>query len=246
LKVRWKEDMSTEEQIKLLVEIQKLDSRIYILQKELANQPVLIKNLEDEFKQRETASKTADEELKTLAVKRKEQEGDLAAKEEGIKKLQVQLYQLKTNKEYQAMEKEIGGHKADASVLEEGIIKTLEEIDVCTKKSAGQKEVLQQERQKIAGEKSKIDARIKEIESSLRALNSERTGVTQKIEKEFLEKYERILKSKEGIAMVPVQGDACGGCNINLPPQVINEIKLRHELIFCGSCARILYITEGN
>ena len=238
--------MSTEEQIKLLIEIQKLDSRIYTLRKELANQPVLIKNLEDEFRQKETTLKTAEEDLKALAVKRREQEGELASQEEGIKKLQIQLYQLKTNKEYQAMEKEIGGHKADASVLEESIIKILEEIDACTKKAAGQKEILQQERQKDAEKKSKIDTRTKEIEGSLQVLNSERAEVAQRIEREFLEKYERILKSKDGVAMVPAQGDACGGCNINLPPQIINEIKLRHELVFCGSCARILYITESD
>ena len=52
------------------------------------------------------------------------------------------------------------------------------------------------------------------------------------------------LKGKEGLAMVPVRQNACGGCHLNLPPQVINEIQMKTELVFCESCARILYIEE--
>ena len=70
--------------------------------------------------------------------------------------------------------------------------------------------------------------------------------MVQKVEKEFLVKYERLIKSKEALAMVSIEGDACGGCNINLPPQVINEVKLKQDLIFCGSCARILYSEEED
>jgi predicted nucleic acid-binding Zn-ribbon protein len=64
------------------------------------------------------------------------------------------------------------------------------------------------------------------------------------VDREYLSKYERILHSKDGLAMVNVEHDSCGGCNINLPPQVINEIRMKEELIFCQSCARILYIEE--
>ena len=114
------------------------------------------------------------------------------------------------------------------------------------KEQVRQKDILSQERQKVSEEKNKIEASAKEIEASLTKLNSGRSELVQKVEKEFLYKYERILNSKNGLAMVAVIGDACGGCNINLPPQVINEIRLKEDLIFCGSCARILYIEEGN
>lgn len=238
--------MSTEEQIKLLIELQKLDSQIYKLRRELANQPVLISNLEEEFKQKEVMLKKAEEDLKTLTMKRKEQEIELETKEGGIKKLQVQLYQIKTNKEYQAMEKEIASQKADVSIIEEGIIKILDQIDGCMKEIVKQKEQLSVQRQEFTEEKAKIDLKTKEIETALQGFDSDRAGLVQKIDKDFLAKYDRILNSKNGVAMVPVQKDACGGCNINLPPQVINEIRMKQELIFCGSCARILYIEEDN
>lgn len=238
--------MSTEEQIKLLIELQKLDSQIFKLRRELANQPVLIKNLEEEFKQKEVDLKKSEEEQKTLAVKRKERELELETKEAGIKKLQAQLYQIKTNKEYQAMEKEIASQKADVSVIEEAILGVLDQIDECTKEIGRQKQILEQYRQKFTQDKTKIDASIKEMEASSAKINAERTELASKVDKKFLAKYERILNSKNGLAMVSIRDDACGGCNINLPPQVINEVRLKQELIFCGSCARILYADDNN
>jgi len=95
-------------------------------------------------------------------------------------------------------------------------------------------------------EKKKIEASSGEMEAALRKLSAERETLAQKVDKEYLSKYERILHSKDGLAMVSVEHDACGGCNINLPPQVINEIRMKEELIFCQSCARILYIEEEN
>lgn len=238
--------MPTEEQIKLLIALQRLDSQIFKLRKELEAQPVFLRNLDEAFKEKETTLKEKEEELKGLTVKRKEKEMDLQAKEDSIKKLQAQLYQIKTNKEYQAMEKEISGQKADVSVIEEEIIKVLDIMDECSKEIAREKNILGEEQKKIDEEKKKIAVRTKDIEASLGKLNSERELIAQKVDKEFLVKYERILHSKDGLAMVDVIDEACGGCNINLPPQVINEIKLKQELIFCGSCARILYIEDGE
>ncbi len=236
--------MPIADQIDLLIALQKLDKEIFKLNKELASQPVIIAELEAQFKQKEADLKKAEENLKALAVLRKERELELETKEAGIKKLQGQLYQIKTNKEYQAMEREIASQKADVSILEEGILKVMEQADEAQKEIARQKEILKQHNQKFAEDKNKINLRFKEIEVLLQTLNEQRAGGAQKIDKEFLSRYERILNSKDGVAMVPVEGDACGGCNINLPPQVINEVRLKEELIFCGACARILYTEE--
>jgi len=236
--------MSVEEQIRLLIGLQKLDTQIFRLKRELKNQPVLICNLEEAFKQKQTNLKKKEEESRSLLVKRKTKEVELQAKEDGIKKLQAQLYQIKTNKEYQAMEKEIASQKADVSVIEEEIIKILDEIDECAKAVSVEKGFVEQDQKFLEGEKKKVDAATKEMNTSLEGISAERSTLVLKVEKEFLAKYERILHSKNGLAMVSAESNACGGCNINLPPQVINEVRMRQELIFCGSCARILYIEE--
>ncbi|MBI4335401.1 MAG: hypothetical protein HY589_01960 [Candidatus Omnitrophica bacterium] len=237
--------MSTAEQIKLLIGLQKLDGRIYKIRRELESHPILIRNLEEAFKEKESSLKKIEDELRASMIRRKEREMDLQVKEEGIKKLQAQLYQIKTNKEYQAMEKEIASQRADVSVIEEDIIKILDAIDERMKGAAAQKDILSKERGLLEEEKKKVEAKAKELGSELQTLTAERSESARKVDREYLAKYERILNSKNGLAMVSVENEACGGCNINLPPQVINEIRMKEELVFCGSCARILYI-EGT
>ena len=75
-------------------------------------------------------------------------------------------------------------------------------------------------------------------------LNGERATLTQQVEPSILGKYERILANKDGLAMVRVEDEACQGCYMNVPPQVINEIKMAKGLVVCGNCSRILYIEE--
>ena len=61
------------------------------------------------------------------------------------------------------------------------------------------------------------------------------------IDPRVLANYEKILDAKDGLAMVPIVEDTCGGCHMQLPPQVINEIRLKNEIIYCQICSRILY-----
>src|SRR3989338_1776064 len=120
--------VNLEEQIKLLVELQGLDTQIFKLEKDLRSMPEEIKRMEGEFKEKTGSLKKLEDGLKVLQVKRKEKEVDLGAKEGTIKKYQIQLYQIKTNKEYTALDQEIARIKADNSLLEEDIIKILDQI----------------------------------------------------------------------------------------------------------------------
>jgi len=234
--------METAEQIKLLIELQKLDEQIYKFRKRKNDIPVRIKFLEDEFKKKGDGLRAVQDAFKTQQVKQKDRENDLASKEETIKKSQAQLYQLKTNKEYQAMQHEIDGHNADKSVIEDEILVIFDENEAKKKDIDKQKSILAEEEKKSAQEKERVNSELKEIEEKLAVLDGQRKELAGKIDKIMLNKYERILKGKNGLAMVPVMHDACGGCNMNVPPQVINEIQMHNSLIFCESCARILYI----
>ena len=125
-----------EEQIKLLVELQGLDTHIFKLEDVLESIPRKIKTEEDEFKEKTANLKKVEDGIKTLLLKRKEKEGELETKEGVIKKYQTQLYQVKTNKEYTALQEEIGRAKADNSLIEEDIIRILDQIDIENKKGA--------------------------------------------------------------------------------------------------------------
>ena len=230
-----------EEQIKMLIELQELDGEIFNKKRILDAIPEKLKEFDRILEEKSTNLKNLEEESKKIQVKHKEKEMELKTKEETIKKHQGQLYQIKTNQEYTALEKEIGSAKADVSILEEDIINLLEEVDQIKKDVTKEKEVLEAEKKKIEVEKKKIEEEKNTIEAGYNNLNEKRKEFAGKVDKKILSRYERILQKWDGLALVSVVGGACGGCNMNLPPQVINEAKLKEGLTFCGNCARILY-----
>ena len=229
------------EQIRFLVELQKVDSEIYQLRKEMAQHPETIRQLESEFERKKNGLRAVEADLKTLQIRQKEQENDLLTKEERIKKLQSQLYQLKSNKEYSAMELEIKGFKADKSLLEEEILGLLDSVDQAKAALAKEKESLSLEEKKYQTEIAELNRKSTEIQRMVSAGEEKRKAYTPNIESRLLSQYERILKSREGLALVPVRNNACGGCHMGLPPQVVNETQQHEKWIVCESCARILY-----
>jgi len=233
-----------EEQIKLLVEAQGLDTHILRLERELDSIPERLKEMDENFKSKSASLKALEEGAKALQLKRKEKEGELNTKEAAIKKYQVQLYQVKTNKEYTALQEEINRVKADSSIIEEDIIRMLDQIDAENQKIAREKDVLKAEEAKLSEEKKSLDADAGRIKEELSGLKAQRTELVAKIDKSILSRYERILKSKDGLAIVPIIGESCQGCFRILPPQVINEVRLKTELIICENCTRILYVEE--
>lgn len=239
-----KDTMELKEAMPVLIQLQKLDGQIFELKKRQKDIPLSIKKLEEDFKNEGELLKQAASDLKSIQVKHKSKETDLQAKEDSIKKHQTQLLQIKTNKEYTAMQQEIASITADKSALEDEIIGLLDEIDAAKKKVEGAAAELAKLENELNSDKRQKAEELKEIEAKLSGLESERSHATARIDKSTLSKYDRILHGKDGLALVPVHEEACGGCHLNLPPQVINEIKMMKELMFCESCARILYIEE--
>ena len=236
---------SIKEQIGLLIGLQAIDAQIYALSKEKACIPGHLKSIDEAIELKKTDIKQAEENLKNIQLKLKEKEGNLQQKEEQIKKLQGQLYTLKTNKEYSTMLTEIEGIKSDNSLTEEDIIKFMYEIELARKKISEEKELFKAEEASAHKEKESINLKAKEIDSRLSELNEKRNGIAPDIEKQVISRYEKILKNKDGLAIARIEDGSCGGCHLNLPPQVISDVKLREDIIVCGSCLRILYIEDN-
>jgi hypothetical protein len=232
------------EQIEFLKSLQVLDKEIHALNQEKNGFPDKIRRIENSLEAKKTGLKNAEDNLKTLQVKLKENEVSLQQKEEQIKKLQSQLYQLKTNKEYSTMTQEIEGLKADNSLVEEDMIKLMDSIESAKKMIFEEKAIFDREKEASQKEKDKIISRGKEIDLKLAQLTSERGKITPNVDKQLLARYERVLQNRDGLAIVHVEGGACGGCHLNLPAQVVSSAKLKEDIVICGSCSRILYIDD--
>jgi len=232
-------------QLDVLMRLQGIDGQIYRLNEQKQKKPQELSRLEAEFKEKSIGVKKAEERFTALQLKKKEKEGALSVKEEQIKKLQTQLYQMKTNKEYSSMQHEIQGQKADKSIVEDDILVLMYETDKAKLEIAKEKDLLAQEEIKLKERQKQVKLEIEEIEKKLQQLSVERDGVLPQVDKSILKKYEKVLANKNGLAIVPVIGDACQGCNMSLPPQVIHEVKLKQDFIICENCTRFLYTNDS-
>ena len=233
-------------QLSELIQLQTIDSEIYVLKNEKESKPKEIEAIDAAFEEKKKNLASLEETLLSFHKQRKDKELELASKEISAKKLETQLYQLKTNKEYQAMLQQIQDAKADASVIEDQILGLFEQADKIKNDSSQEKLRLQEEEKVVQGEKKNIHDRIKEIDERIAQLESQRKQITPGIDKKILSQYERILLNRDGLAIVNVKDNSCGGCNMFVPPQVINLIRMYECIITCEVCNRMLYIENGT
>lgn len=233
--------MNWSEQLKVLLELQKIDGAVYRLEKEASEKPKERKSLEDAFESAKSRLKDSEKTLKDLQIKQKERENELLSKETNIKKYQTQQSQVKTNKEYSALTQEISGLKADCSVFEEEILKVMDQIE-------SQKKAVEADRKTIAADEKVHKERLAELaarEDAVRAevvkLNTDRQAYIPQVDKTLLREYERILKKREGVAITEIVGESCGGCHMSIRAQSVNEIRIGEKMVECEACGRIVY-----
>ncbi len=231
-------------QIVGLVSLQELDSEIYALNNEKEAKPLEIKAMEVSFEAKKQNLASIEKKSLDLFKQRKDKELELASKEEAAKKLQSQLYSLKTNKEYQTMLQQIQDAKADGELVEEKVLMLFEECDKVKKEIEQENIKIKEEEKVFIEQKKKVESRIKEIDDRLEVLQAQRKQVTPGVDPKVFSLYERVLNSRDGLGIVSVKDNSCSGCNMNVPPQVINLIKMYDTIITCEVCNRILYIKE--
>lgn len=225
-----------------LIKLQSIDTEIYLSNREKIVKPEEIKAIEVKFEEKKKGLADLEKNLFDLQKQRKDKEGELAVKEEATKKLQTQLYSLKTNKEYQTMMQQIQDAKADASVIEDKILQLFEAADKIKIDIDKEKNLLKEEEKVFLAQKQQVEARIKEIDQRLLELQASRGQVLPLIDPKILSQYERILANRDGLAIVGVKDNSCLGCNMLVPAQVINLIQMYEHIITCEMCNRILYI----
>ncbi|MBI4597221.1 MAG: hypothetical protein HY737_02315 [Candidatus Omnitrophica bacterium] len=234
------------DQLESLKKLQAIDAQLYQLKRQQVEKPKELERVAAAVAAEEAKLAAATERMKSLQLAQKEKELDLQTREANVKKLQGQLFQLKTNKEYAAMQREIDAHKADNSVLEEDIIKLFDAIEQATKERQTEHARVVQEQARLAKERQRIEEDLAIIADSIGKLERQREAALPDVPKAALDVYERVLVLRHGLALVSLVNDACGGCHRRMPPQVVNEVYLKAKLVTCESCNRILFFDEAH
>ena len=234
------------DQLDILKKLQTIDGELYRLRRQQEEKPKELERASADVAAQEARLRDAEAKLKTLQLTQKEQEVELQTKEANVKKLQGQLFQVKTNKEYSALQREIETLKADNSLLEEAILKTLEAIDQTSKERQEQQRREAESQQRLRAETARIERELAIIGEQIAQLERSRQTLLPDVPPATLATYERVLELRKGLALVPVMNESCGGCYRRLPPQVINQVYLKAELVTCEQCNRILYFDEAH
>lgn len=225
---------------KLLV-IQDRDRRLAQLKSEATRIPTEIAAAQQRVADESAKLESAKTELKRIEVERKKLEVDADSKRQQILKYRTQLNQIKSNTEYQALNKEIAKAEDDIRHIEDVELDLMENLDKLQPALKAEQVQLKEITAKGETEKADLQKRTKLIESEQAQLKAERDQLATAIDPDALSRYERLLRSKGDIAIVPVKHGNCGGCHLNVPPQIIHYAKQGSELVSCNYCSRILY-----
>ncbi len=233
---------SIKDNIQILKQVQDLDREIYQGKMRLELIPEEYEKLKVELELEKKRMLELEEARKKLQLKQKDKEGLLGQKETNVKKLEGQLAMVKTNKEYSALQQEIASLKADDSLLEEEIIKIMDEVEAAGEAVKAEKERLKEVEKHFGVREDEIKQEEKRLRDAFEGLQKKRMEIIQQVDPEIREHYDLLVKKKQGLALVKLNGENCGACRLQLRAQVINELQLGQSLVVCENCSRILYI----
>jgi predicted nucleic acid-binding Zn-ribbon protein len=224
-----------------LINLQKLD-------KEIADVSLFLENIpsktEEINKKIETSSQIvtlAKEKMTQNQKKRRDLEATVKDIKEQISKYNRQLNEVKTNREYSILLKEIEEAKQKDNDMEEEIISEMLSADEIEDeiKTASQK--YSEAEEKFSKEKDVLQQEEKKFEAKRDKLNQRKEKLVPKIPSDQVSLYLKIYKRNSGIALSPVKEEFCSLCHLRIRPQVINELKGKEKIILCENCGRILY-----
>lgn len=229
------------ESLARLLELQTIDSEIDALKRSQVEFPKEIDRLKTKLaaaQEKVEAKRTA---IKELESHRRRMEGELETINADLKKHQERLYEVKTNREYDALQHEIEALKNRADENETGVLESIEQADALKaqleEEDALYKEMAQENQERIKD----LESQLGSVEDNVREREDRRAVIESHVERRALSAYTRIRKVlKGGVAVVRVEKDACGGCFRQLAPQRRVEVRRQDQIIRCENCGRIV------
>lgn len=223
-----------------LIELQTLDLRIQEITDQHARTPALLEAAEAPLRDAQQQVKLTASALEASTKERRDRERDLDIHEGQVDKLRARLTELKTNKEYQAHLFEIEMANKKKSEIEEHILTLMERVEQ-QQEAANQAKARAADAERIfAEEKQRIDAQAAALHEELTKLQQKRKQLSATADSTLLARYNK-LKGTRKDALAPVRNGICIGCRLQLPPQLVAEVKRSDALLTCSYCHRILY-----
>ena len=233
-----------DEQLNLLIELQEIDAEMKSLAAQKGRLPEMLAALERRRAENQQNLDTVKESLLTAQKNRRDRDQDLESEIQKVEKLKARTSEIKNNKEYQALLKEIEAVEQEIKAIEDEILILMEKIEAAVAAiTAAEKNTVEEEARIVADQKE-YEATIAKVAEKLKTVEQKRQEMISRIEPPVSARYQRLLVSTSGNAVVEVRGESCSGCYMSIPPQVFVNVKKNESINTCPQCGRILYYKE--
>jgi len=224
--------------------LQTLDLKLMDLEEEKGDLPGIVQNLKDQINELQTQIDELRKQIDEHTSAREQSNLDAETLNQRVESLKKQLYEVRNNKEYDAITKEIA--EAEDNIMAK--MQTSEEHDDKQKELSGNVDDLKQKYESLQSELQENQKDLQEVskvhEDEELQLKHERDKIARQLPEEALVSYDRIRSAKYGKAVVPITRGACGGCYKTVPPQLNLLLRKNDQIQHCENCGRILIAEE--
>ncbi|MBW6500314.1 MAG: hypothetical protein K0B05_02875 [Bacteroidales bacterium] len=238
-------EISVEEKLRALFRLQLVDSEIDKIKTLRGELPLEVQDLEDEIAGLETRLGNLREEVVTLEKSISKKNNEITEAEGLIKKYAEQQNNVRNNREYDSLSKEIEYQNLEIELFNKKIKEFTIQADEKKLVIADSEAILNEKKSDLQNKQNELEEIISDTQKEEEGLYNSSETIQQVIEERLLTAYKRIRSNaRNGLAVVTVQRDACGGCFNQIPPQRQLDIKSRKKIIVCEYCGRILVDDE--
>jgi len=238
-------EMTVEEKLQALYRLQIVDSEIDKIKTLRGELPLEVQDLEDEVEGLETRIGKLNDEFSELETSVKQKQNEIVESENLIKKYEEQQNNVRNNREYDSLSKEIEFQTLEIELCHKKIKEFTVLKDEKNQVIEESRHNLEELKGDLENKKSELDSIIADTKKEEETLVDESGKISTTIEERLITAYRRIRQNaRNGLAVVPVQRDACGGCFNQIPPQRQLDIRSRKKIIVCEYCGRILVDEE--
>jgi uncharacterized protein len=227
-----------------LIHLQELDLTAERLRRRIADIPAAQAALDERLATLAGVVTTIKERIAASQAARRDIEKDLAAVQGRLSKYKEQLMEVKTNKEYHAMQTEIATAEQMVRAQEDRLLERMEEAETHASELKAAEAALKSGQAEVGREREQMNTDRAALEGELAKTDGERAAIASRVSAPSLSLFEHVSKHRRGIAMSEARDGLCTQCHVRLRPQVYNDVRRNAGLLQCESCSRILYFVQ--
>jgi hypothetical protein len=232
------------EKLKALAELQKVDLEVASLRKAADVHPRQLADLERELGAARSAIEAERNRVADIEKQKSTLEQNIADEKDKVKKWEARLAEQRSTREYSALAREIDIAKKANQTMADELVELVKTLAAAREAVKGKEAEFASRQEQLSGRMTELKGKLSQAEGQVKALEGKRSSVAAAVDANLLRRYETVRKKKLP-AMVGVVAGTCQGCNMNVPPQLYNNLRVSLGTDVCPSCHRIIYAVEA-